>query len=413
MPAAVNRSALKNALQKSAKCYKFCALTFFNVVVLLVFLNVVSSLILKVTGDPATQQASNPITAKYGEDVVAQAYPELSSKDRDALLQETWSRPVVFEAFTQFKESAHAGEWVNVHTQGFRLSKNQGPWPPDPGNLNVFLFGGSTTFGYGVSDTQTIASYLQEYLQGRSGRPLKVYNFGRGWYRLSQERILFEKLLVEGHVPSVALFIDGMNDAALQDLPMYSEVLEAAYHRNTTKMGPCLKSIASELPLTKICKAAVQGNEKPAQVQGMLEDSGEVSYDEPLLAEVIEKYLRNKRLIEGACRAFGVQPVFVWQPAPVYKYNLKYHLFAPAPLDVNARDRDVCKRQVYSLMAKTIQEKPKEFSSHFLWLADIQEQSQEPLYADRVHYNAKFCKELAARVGDFVVEQNLLNTPSP
>lgn len=56
--------------------------------------------------------------------------------------------------------------------------------------INIFIFGGSTTFSYGVKDEQTVALYLQEFLSNKLGRDVKVYNFGRIYYYYTQEQIL-------------------------------------------------------------------------------------------------------------------------------------------------------------------------------------------------------------------------------
>src|SRR6185436_5392660 len=48
-------------------------------------------------------------------------------------------------------------------------------------------------------------------------REPRVYNFGRGAYYSSQERALFEKLLVGGTVPDGAIFLDGLNDFMYYD----------------------------------------------------------------------------------------------------------------------------------------------------------------------------------------------------
>src|SRR6185503_15185425 len=103
-----------------------------------------------------------------------------------------------YEAFTQFCERPFHGRFVNVSENGFRVSAQQGPWPPDADNFNIFLFGGSTTFGYGLPDSQTVASYLQDDLAARSSPHVRVYNFGRGSYVSEQERVLFEELLLAG-----------------------------------------------------------------------------------------------------------------------------------------------------------------------------------------------------------------------
>lgn len=152
----------------------------------------------------------DPVSEKYGFSQVVQNYPGMNRTALRELLRETWSRPMAFEPFTQFKERATMGRFVNVSPHGFRLSKNQGPWPPSPEAVNVFLFGGSTVFNYGLPDEQTIAFFLQGFLnEAGSGPPVRVYNFGRGHYYSSQECVLFEQLLSAGFVPAIAVFLDG------------------------------------------------------------------------------------------------------------------------------------------------------------------------------------------------------------
>ena len=149
---------------------------------------------------------------KYPESSLAAVYPGLPREERNDLLRETWSRPFLFADYTMFRERPFAGKYVNVSSHGFRLVKDQGPWPPDPAHFNVFVFGGSTTFGYGLPDDQTVASHLQDALAPLSRRRVCVYNFAAGFYYSTQERILLERLLSGGHAPHLAIFIDGLND---------------------------------------------------------------------------------------------------------------------------------------------------------------------------------------------------------
>ncbi len=117
-----------------------------------------------------------------------------------------------YEWPTQFKEAPFHGRYVNVDPSGFRASTPQGPWPPDPANFNIFLFGGSTTFGYGLSDDETLSSAIQHLLSRTSARPVFAYNFGRGSYFSTQELMLYYRLLASGSVPQVVVFVDGLND---------------------------------------------------------------------------------------------------------------------------------------------------------------------------------------------------------
>lgn len=81
-----------------------------------------------------------------------------------------------------------------------------------------------------VGDGDAIASYLQPLVVAADGRPARVYNFGHSGYYSTQERILFTRLVVAGHVPDVAVFVDGLNDSgAVDDVPMTMPRLAAGY----------------------------------------------------------------------------------------------------------------------------------------------------------------------------------------
>jgi hypothetical protein len=53
-------------------------------------------------------------------------------------------------------------------------------------------------------------------------------------------------------------------------------------------------------------------------------------------------------------------------------------------------------------MKKYISEQPK--AANFLWAADIQKDSKEPLYVDQVHYTAEFSRRLADVISQYLVE---------
>ena len=97
---------------------------------------------------------------------------------------------ITYEPYTFFCPRENKGPHLNVYPRGFRQVPEQGPWPLNKNN--IFMFVGSNTFGWKVSDEQTIAAYLQEI--GRKDYPrIQLYNFGRAAYYSTQERILFEK----------------------------------------------------------------------------------------------------------------------------------------------------------------------------------------------------------------------------
>src|SRR5262249_8055207 len=150
------------------------ALIFFNGLVLFVALNI-AFWVVSLFSNPFA--FGDPVPAKYGELKLTAVYPGKSHEVIQDLLRETWSRPYVYGPFTEFKERPYRGNYVNVDEHGFRFSKNQASWPPDPMTFNIFVFGGSKTFGYGVSDVDTIPSRLQEILRQTLGKSVSIFNF--------------------------------------------------------------------------------------------------------------------------------------------------------------------------------------------------------------------------------------------
>ena len=157
MEKARQSSALTRFLSRFACLYGFLSIQLTSVLVFLVFINLLAYLCL---GKRAPEAETNAVYRKYKIHLGAY-YPGWDPGDVNVLLNETWSRTLIFEPFTQFTEPASRGRFVNVSEHGFRIGKDQGAWPIDDSFTNIFFFGGSTAFGYGVADSDAIPSQLQ------------------------------------------------------------------------------------------------------------------------------------------------------------------------------------------------------------------------------------------------------------
>jgi hypothetical protein len=336
----------------------------------------------------------DPVSLTYGNRSFGLVYPGRSPEDVRALLRETWTRPEAYEPFTGSRERRYAGRFVNVHAAGFRLSRDQGPWPPDAARANVFVFGGSTTFGYGVADDETIVSALQASLDERLGRSRAAcYNFGRGAYYSTGERILFENLLGEGASPRVAVFVDGLNEFALG-----APFLSGRFREQVNApVRSAIATLVEQLPLAQLVarrKAARPPRRSEAEIEAAFDDA-------TLLDARLERYLANRRLISATASAWGVQRLFVWQPVPTYGYDRRYHLFGDLDFDKNSYAGFGYRR-----MAERLRRAPP--GPDFLWAADLQEGVQEALYVDQIHYTAAFSRRIGAEIARALVERGLV-----
>jgi hypothetical protein len=385
-------------IDKVKRLHTGLSLVLYNFVLIFVAVNLLLAVFFSVKKSLFVQRPTHPYSASRGA-AVSILYPDLNADEIERLLRETWSRPYVFEPFTQFKEPPSSGRYVNVNANGFRVGRDQGPWPVSEKNVNVFLFGGSTVFGYGVPDGQTIGSYLQRSLnEGAPGRALRVYNFGRGYYYSTQERILFEMLLASGQVPDLAIFVDGLNEfPSVADEPMFTSRIRAFLAGEVPD-----RKIERFLGWLPIYRAAVGlAASFPGASAKLPRDQGP-NYADPVRRDrVIARYLANKKLIEAAAKAYGVTAVFVWQPVPVYKYNTAYHLFAAGGFADHAYTGFG-----YPKMA----ELRRSLGANFLWCADVQEGMEKPLYVDKVHYTAELSATVAACITERLPERGLHKT---
>ena len=187
----------------------------------------------------------------------------------------------------------------------------------------------------------------------------------------------------------MAIFIDGINDFYYyNDEPLYTDKLA----RFVEKGG----GILFRMPLLKFIEE-LKGEKRHSD---LALDLNEEKYNKTdLINNVVSRYLANKKLIEYSGRAFNVKTLFVWQPAPTYNYDLKYHRFAKEGFG-----RFTYSKFGYKKMSK-IKDK---LGNNFLWLADIQRDMQKALYVDIDHYNSELSQELAFNICNSLIKNNLV-----
>ena len=105
--------------------------------------------------------------------------------------------------------------------------------PPSsaPDRKTIWLFGGSTQFGWGVPDGQTIPSHLAKILSANQAG-YDVINHGHVFFYSTQESALFEWLLRQGQRCDIAIFLDGLNDVAFgapDDVPFFTSRTAAGF----------------------------------------------------------------------------------------------------------------------------------------------------------------------------------------
>ncbi|MFI5365542.1 MAG: hypothetical protein ACHQ4J_07965 [Candidatus Binatia bacterium] len=366
-----------------------------NTIIALVFINVLLGLAFVLIDARQRVQSLPPL--EYYKDLLSTTYPQYSAGEVVQLLAETWSRPLACAAFTHFRERPYQGKFVNVRPPGFRVIKDQAPWPPDHAAYNIFVFGGSTAFGYNVADNETIASSLQEQLR-RGGWNVAVYNFGQAYYFSSLELALFEQLLREGTLPDAAIFIDGLNES---------------YHWDGQPIGMeiCGKEMAPpegrhwELPMVRLADVVATRLTR-ASTPGTPSLDVPPPDDAKVCDGVLDRWFANRAMIEATAAAYGVEALFVWQPVPTYEYDLAYHPYVQR--NPESFDKHLRSKYCYATMARRLEGQKKD--DDLLDLAHMQREVHERLYVDMVHYTPKFSAQIAGAIADRLLERRRVST---
>jgi hypothetical protein len=143
-------------------------------------------------------------------------YPGKSDEDiRELLLLR---QPFANHPVLEFQELPQRSKHYNVGFEGIRYDSYV-TRSNAPGKINgaIWVLGGSTTFGQGVSDNETIPYYLNRLDPGNT-----YINFAVHAYHQSNEIEKLVLLLRKGYVPKKVIFIDGLNDVA--------RVIQTNYH---------------------------------------------------------------------------------------------------------------------------------------------------------------------------------------
>jgi hypothetical protein len=311
--------------------------------------------------------------------VVRTEYGHLTDTEVNELLSETWNirdGGWVYEQWTGFRERARSSKFVNVNELGIR-SNGSGSTKFPSLNGSIWMFGGSTTFGYGVADGETIPAYLQKVAHR------DVVNFGRGYYYSAQENILLEQLLAIGFVPSKVVFLDGINERC--DIDVYQAEMAELF--NTAQVaGNWISSNLYRPVKFLVYKALLKvggafGHRSPIDT-GIMRLSCSRFGAEAQLSDILRANLSARALL---CRHYDIECVTFVQPfAGAHGIHADAASLAADARDVMTSHYDALKGVFAAAGAVSIVDALDSKASH--------------AYVDNVHYSASANQMIAESI---------------
>lgn len=411
------KSHWSNRVSKIGEWYRSAAITTFSAIVLLVLLNLGLGTIYLVRDIFWGEEPRVDSRVKdRGRHVDLEAYSKLSRDQVNELLdyQDVFtSKGFLYAPWVQFRAPEFHSRWLNTDSNGHRLTRSPRSRSLNQNGLKVFLFGGSTTFGYGVTDEHTIPSYLQTFLdEDEPAIAAVVSNYAQGYYYSSQEMQVFFSLLKQGMVPNYAVFIDGLNDIGIRihralgfDEPWFTPDMTAiwdARRGSSQQAGPPLNegradsTLLSRLPMVRFARSialrVLPQSAPDAEKKPESKESQPVAVNPERVAREVENitsvYLANMAMTQAVCHKYRIKCLFVWQPVPFYKYDVKLLRNPSGHFQPHWR-------QVFTRMSELQRD-------NFLYLGDMLEKSSAKAYVDPVHYNERVNGEIAKAIYHFI-----------
>lgn len=241
--------------------------------------------------------------------------------------------------------------------------------------IQLWMYGGSTTFGYGQRDDHTIASELAR-LAWADGFALDVANRGVPGDGLWLESERFAWDVAAADPPDVAIFYDGVNDIAA------GERMNAAGHGldEEPPTDLLLDDLRQDVEGQRHLLALGNGTRKPSTVAVVPDEPGPVLGVRRLGRAIAARYERSRSLSAATAEQADVPVRWYWQPS----------LASRVPVD-GEPEQDPHNVAVVAAATRAL---PDEVVD----LSDVLDAPDEPIYLDSTHTNEQGARLVAEAI---------------
>lgn len=319
--------------------------------------------------------------------------------DAENFLREWSDTKMIFKPFVVWDRQEFKGRYFNISKEGVRQT-----WAPKFAGDKpavIYTFGGSTMWGAGVSDNQTIASYLSKILNATQPR-YQVVNYGEVGYSFTQEVIQLLLLLRDGHRPDYVIFYDGINDiyagyqAGRAELIMNTDMLSRKLDRTEPSAAQSLtaglkKVVNEHFLIYKSFRLLVGKFQKPFTETGARLTPEQI---ERLAHSIRDSYAKTYAILETIAATYNFEFICFWQPSG----HLEKKLFA-AEYNSHPRFKDAALK---ALSCKTTEIVLQNAPPRLFDLTDALKDRQTLFYFDSMHLCAEGNYTIAAQMAGMV-----------
>lgn len=312
----------------------------------------------------------------YDINVLKKIYGNEKAYDYKIVLEEQnkiWS----YKPYLEHIESSRNGKFVSVSKDNVRCNiNNEDKCLLKHGKKIIWVFGGSTTFGYGVKNDETIPAYLSKILQ-----EYEVINLGSASYYSTHERIYFNNLITQNIYPEVAIFIDGLNDYFYYEVPDKTAVSDTIKQKQNFYyfLNDSLRKFLKKSKFLTWFNYKISGTNTSNLANYSISDS--------MLKKVEDRLLANFIIRSEIAKKYNIKIINVIQPVPGFGLG---HTNSNVPKNLIKMNEHVNSGRGYRIMDLS---RFQTNDSNLLNLSNLS--IVKPMYIDTVHYSPEFNLEIA------------------
>lgn len=279
---------------------------------------------------------------------------------------ESWSTVPYY----MWRRRPFQGTYTNVDEGGIRRTIKS----PKPGAKMVVVLGGSTTWGTGAPDAQTVPSWLQAHL----GDEFDVHNWGESSYVTVQSLNFLLHQLAAGARPDIVISYDGVND-------LYAGAYSPAIPRDPCVVGQRKATRTSRwvelFAATNYKRLADSINKSYFLEYSEHWDESVAPHIDTNVEKSIDMYDAYVRQVQALAEEYGFQAHFFWQPS-LFATGKKKTPFEESILQQ--------KSKVWAEAIRTGQRRAKDRLSgreheNVYYLGDVFDDRSEDIFIDQTH----------------------------
>jgi len=298
-----------------------------------------------------------------------------------------------YEPYVEWSRCPYNGRFVSIGRNGLRKTLVNNCSMP----IRIHVYGGSTVWGTGVKDADTLPSLLSTLVSEQLSGCYEVTNCGEGGYVTAQDLNKFVAMIRGGNAPDVAVFLGGINDAyvAYQDLqagyPQFSPLLaERLDPRNNTRNALVLRVIRTSYTY----KTFVDNIAKPYEPNDAVE--ARIAATEAAALAFIENYSMAKAIADSR----GIECFFVLQPS---LHISKKRLTEREKAVLASQDRRLV--EVMTDFFNLVRRKSSKLD--LVDLSTMLDNEQNNVFADRFHLTPSGNMSLARKIAELIISKEM------